>query len=324
MSDRPVWMVDTPGVDHPASDARAQVFLATSGESGFVASTGGGLAITPGDSGSVRIYPCSVVAVSRYAGHVDQSYAFRVPSAVDVPIRAASSGGSRMDAIILRVRDRVIEGIPTSEDPNDDDYWEPVVLEGVPSSTGYTEDGIAAWKQIDYPFVLVGTALVSRSSSAVSATQFMGNIIHARSDEIDPIVYQPSRRFRVGQTGSYFEDFSDPLYFDVPWWANWATFKILISGFHLAGQNSYGNLSAVTMDRALKYTNWNVDLSDGGARSTWMVAGKARIQEEYRGQTQSLRLRVSNALRDSWVTLDEKSIVVVEIRFQQATEFVGE
>lgn len=324
MSNRPVWMVDTPGVDHPASDARAQVFLSTSGASGLVASGGGGLSITPGDSGSVRIHPCSVVARSRYPGHVDQSYAFRVPSAVDVSVRAAGSGGSRMDAIILRVNDRSVEGAEVPDDPNTVDYWQPVVLEGVPSSTGYTEDGIAAWKQIDYPFVLIGTALVPRSTSAISEVQFLGRAINARTDQIEPIIYQPQRRFSHGQTGSYFEDFSDPLYFDVPEWANWATFQIFISGFHLAGSNSYGNLSATTMDRAIKYTNWNIDLTDGGARSTWMVVGKVRVQEEYRGTTQSVTLRVSNALRDSRVTLDDKSSVSVNITFQEATQFVGE
>lgn len=326
MSDRPVWMVDTPGVDHPASDARGQVFLATGGASGLVASGGGGLAITPGDSSSARVYPCSVVAKSRYPGHVDQSYAFRVPSAVDVPIRAAGSGGSRRDAIILRVHDRIIEGTEIPDDPNSVDYWEPVVLEGVPASTGYTEDGIAAWKQIDYPFALIGTALVPASSSAISDVAFLGNAINARSDIAEPIVYQPQRRFSVGHTGSYYEDFSDPLYFDVPEWATSATIQIHISGFHIAGGNSYGNLSATVFGgRALPSTNWNIDLTDGGSRSSWMVAGKVNIPEARRGETTALTLRVSNGrqVSGSTVTLDDKSSVVVNITFQEATQFVG-
>lgn len=326
MSERSVWMVDTPGVDHPAADARAQVFLATSGESGLVASGGGGLSVTPGDSGSARIHPCSVIAKSRYPGHVDQSYAFRVTSAVDVPIRAASSSGARTDAIILRVQDRSVEGADIPDDPNTVDYWFPEVLEGVPSSVRKTEDGLAAWKQIDYPFVLIGTTKVPASSSAISDATFRGTAINARSDYADPVIYQPQKRFSVGHTGSYFEDFSDPLYFDVPEWAAWVTFQIHISGLHVAGGNSYGMLSAFTMDRALKYTRWNIDLSDGGNRSSWMVVGKVYVSEKYRGETQSLKLRVSNQLKSAGatVTLDERSSVAMNISFQEATQFAGE
>src|SRR5699024_8871996 len=284
------------------------------------------LSVTPGDSGSARIHPCSVIAKSRYPGHVDQSYAFRVTSAVDVPIRAASSSGARTAAIILRVQDRSVEGADIPDDPNTVDCWYPDVLEGVPASVRGPEDGLAAWRQIDYPFVLIGTTEVPASSSAITKTTFRGTAINARSDYADPVIYQPQRRFSVGHTGSYFEDFSDPLYFDVPEWAAWVTFQIHISGLHVAGGNSYGMLSAFTMDRALKYTRWNIDLSDGGNRSSWMVVGKVYVSEKYRGKTQSLKLRVSNQLQSAGatVTLDERSSVAMNVSFQEATQFAGE
>ncbi|PXA77937.1 hypothetical protein QDX23_03540 [Auritidibacter ignavus] len=317
-----VWAISTGGVGHDPADARAMVFIGTNGESGLVASGGGDLKVTPGKSDHVRVHPCSVVARSRYPGRVDESYAFRVKRALDVKIRPASStpASGRTDAIILRVHDPVIEGstVPdTAEALQDYNYWSVDVIEGIPGSVAKTEEAISAYKKIDYPFVLIGTAVIRASQSAVDETNFLANMIMPRTYTPPPIIHKPSKRFKTTQTGSYYEDMSAPLRFDVPEWARWATFDVIIAGFHLAGNNGRGKISAYTMSRALPSSEWNMDLSDGGSRSTQFTGGRVSVSEQLRGTSQTLVLRVSNELRGSTVTIDEKSIIKISVTFHE-------
>lgn len=318
MSDRAVWALDTPGVRHAAADARALTYVATGGVSGLVASGGGGLVRTPGDSTSVRILPCSVVAVSRYPGHVNQSYSFRVPSAVDVPIRAAGSGGGRTDAVILRVRDRAVSGETIPEDPNSVDYWEPQVLEGVPSSTGYTEDGIAAWRSITYPFVLLGVVNVAANQSAINTVDVLAWPIAARKDFDQQIYNVPSASLINRQTA--FQDIGERLYFNVPPWATHAKFQATIMGARLGGVSSRGLISALSMGQTLQTTNWDIDIAPNSGsivRSTMVVTGEATISEARRGTVQDFRLRATNETSGSLFGVDSGSAVFLRVDFEE-------
>ena len=318
MSDRAVWALDTPGVRHAAADARALTYVATGGVSGLVASGGGGLVRTPGDSTKVRILPCSVVAVSRYPGHVNQSYSFRVPSAVDVQIRAAGSGGGRTDAVILRVRDRAVSGETVPEDPNSVDYWEPQVLEGVPSSTGYTEDGIAAWRSITYPFVLLGVVNVAKGQSAINTVDVLAWPIAARKDFDQQIYNVPSASLINRKTA--FQDIGERLYFNVPPWATHAKFQATIMGARLGGVSSRGLISALSMGQALQTTNWDIDIapnSGSNVRSTMVVTGEATISEARRGTVQDFRLRATNETSGSLFGVDSGSAVFLRVDFEE-------
>lgn len=318
MSDRAVWALDTPGVRHAAADARALTYVATGGVSGLVASGGGGLVRTPGDSTKVRILPCSVVAVSRYPGHVNQSYSFRVPSAVDVQIRAAGSGGGRTDAVILRVRDRAVSGETVPEDPNSVDYWEPAVLEGVPSSTGYTEDGIAAWGSINYPFVLLGTVNVAANQSAINTVDVLAWPIAARKDFDQQIYNVPSASLINRQTA--FQDIGERLYFNVPPWATHAKFQATIMGARLGGVSSRGLISALSMGQTLQTTNWDIDIAPSSGsivRSTMVVTGEANVSAARRGTVQDFRLRATNETNGSLFGVDSGSAVFLRVDFEE-------
>ena len=318
MSDRAVWALDTPGVRHAAADARALTYVATGGVSGLVASGGGGLVRTPGDSTKVRILPCSVVAVSRYPGHVNQSYSFRVPSAVDVQIRAAGSGGGRTDAVILRVRDRAVSGETVPSDPNSVDYWEPQVLEGVPSSTGYTEDGIAAWRSITYPFVLLGVVNVAKDQSAINTVDVLAWPIAARKDFDQQIYNVPSASLINRKTA--FQDIGERLYFNVPLWATHAKFQATIMGARLGGVSSRGLISALSMGQTLQTTNWDIDIAPNSGsivRSTMVVTGEATISEARRGTVQDFRLRATNETSGSLFGVDSGSAVFLRVDFEE-------
>lgn len=318
MSDRAVWALDTPGVRHAAADARALTYVATGGVSGLVASGGGGLIRTPGDSTKVRILPCSVVAVSRYPGHVNQSYSFRVPSAVDVQIRAAGSGGGRTDAVILRVRDRAVSGETVPSDPNSVDYWEPQVLEGVPSSTGYTEDGIAAWRSINYPFVLLGIVNVAANQSAINTVDVLAWPIAARKDFDQQIYNVPSASVINRQTA--FQDIGERLYFNVPPWATHAKFMATIMGARLGGVSSRGLISALSMGQTLQTTNWDIDIAPSSGsivRSTMVVTGEANISQARRGTVQDFRLRATNETNGSLFGVDSGSAVFLRVDFEE-------
>lgn len=318
MSDRAVWALDTPGVRHAAADARALTYVATGGVSGLVASGGGGLVRTPGDSTKVRILPCSVVAVSRYPGHVNQSYSFRVPSAVDVQIRAAGSGGGRTDAVILRVRDRAVSGETIPEDPNSVDYWEPQVLEGVPSSTGYTEDGIAAWGSINYPFVLLGIVNVAANQSAINTVDVLAWPIAARKDFDQQIYNVPSASLINRQTA--FQDIGERLYFNVPPWATHAKFQATIMGARLGGVSSRGLISALSMGQTLQTTNWDIDIAPSSGsivRSTMVVTGEANVSAARRGTVQDFRLRATNETNGSLFGVDSGSAVFLRVDFEE-------
>ena len=318
MSARPVLMVDTPDVDHPAALFRAQTYVLSGGVSGLVASGGGGLIRTPGDSTKVRILPCSVVAVSRYPGHVNQSYSFRVPSAVDVQIRAAGSGGGRTDAVILRVRDRAVSGETVPEDPNSVDYWEPQVLEGVPSSTGYTEDGIAAWRSITYPFVLLGVVNVAKDQSAINTVDVLAWPIAARKDFDQQIYNVPSASLINRKTA--FQDIGERLYFNVPPWATHAKFQATIMGARLGGVSSRGLISALSMGQTLQTTNWDIDIAPNSGsivRSTMVVTGEATISKARRGTVQDFRLRATNETSGSLFGVDSGSAVFLRVDFEE-------
>ena len=299
MTDRSVWAVDTPGVEHRASDVRAQIYTAHSGESGIILHGGGGLVATPGDSTKVRVLPCSVVAVSRYPGHVQQSYSFRVHQAVDVQIRpgASTPASGRTDAIILRVRDRSVEGTTVPADPNSVDYWEPQVIEGVPPTTGYTEDGIAARYGIRYPFVLIGLARVEANKSAVAEINFLANAIHPRIRQAAPQVIHFDSNSMIGRTGNVYQDLGGPVWFDVPSWATHATVTAIVSGMVLRNASSYGNLSAIVAGVGLRTpTRWDMDVASGGfTRGTYAVAGAVYLAPAKRGTPQPFQLRASNA-----------------------------
>ena len=300
MTDRSVWAVDTPGVEHKPSDVRAQIFTAHSGESGVIAHGGGGLVATPGDSTRVRVLPCSVVAVSRYPGHVQQSYSFRVHQAVDVQIRpgASTPTSGRTDAIILRVRDRSVEGTTVPADPNSVDYWEPQVIEGVPPTTGYTEDGIAARYGISYPFVLIGLARVEANKSAVAEINFLANAIGARQKMDTPQVVPFGRNQLIGRTGTVYQDLGPKVHFTVPPWATHATMTAIISGMALSGPSSQGQLNALALGGALNPpTPWDMDTSPSGGftRGTYAVGGTRPIPAARRGTVQDFQLRISNS-----------------------------
>ncbi|WBL18523.1 hypothetical protein [Citricoccus sp. NR2] len=320
MSDRAVWALDTPGVRHAAADARALTYVATGGVSGLVASGGGGLVRTPGDSTSVRILPCSVVAVSRYPGHVNQSYSFRVPSAVDVQIRAAGSGGGRTDAVILRVRDRAVSGETIPEDPNSVDYWEPQVLEGVPSSTGYTEDGIAAWRSITYPFVLLGIVNVAANQSAINTVDVLAWPIAARKDTHQQILNVVARD-HIGQNTA-FQDIGPRLYFDVPPWATHATITAIVMGAYNSGVSSSGLLSGLSMGQSLQQTNWDIDINTNAqsgiyVRSTLVVTGEVNVSAARRGTVQDFRLRATNNGTGSNFGINSGSAVHLRVDFEE-------
>ena len=324
MSDRAVWALDTPGVRHAAADARALTYVATGGVSGLVASGGGGLVRTPGDSTKVRNLPCSVVAVSRYPGHVNQSYSFRVPSAVDVQIRAAGSGGGRTDAVILRVRDLAVSGETVPEDPNSVDYWEPQVLEGVPSSTGYTEDGIAAWRSITYPFVLLGVVNVAKDQSAINTVDVLAWPIAARKDFDQQIYNVPSASLINRKTA--FQDIGERLYFNVPLWATHAKFQATIMGARLGGVSSRGLISALSMGQTLQTTNWDIDIAPSSGsivRSTMVVTGEATISEARRGTVQDFRLRATNETSGSLFGVDSGSAVFLRVDFEENINLGG-
>lgn len=323
MADRTVWAVDTPGVSHSPADVRSEVFTAHNGESGLVASGGGGLTVTPGDSTSVRILPCAVVAVSRYPQHLNEAYSFHVRSAVDVQLRPAGSQAARTDAIILRVHDHVIEGTQVGEDPDALDYWAPEVLEGVPSSTGFTEEGIAAWKNIRYPFVLIGIAEVPAGSSAVGDIDVLANVVGARKSYTTQLTNVASAS-HISRNSSY-QTIGPQVYFDVPTWATHATITATVMGAYNSGQSSRGLISGLSMGQSMRQTNWDIDInpdSQSGiyVRQTLVVSGEVNINAARRGTVQDFRLRATNEGSGSNFGVNSGSAIHLRVDFEELVD----
>ena len=318
MSNRPVWALDTPGVDHDPADARRASYTNTAGESGLIVAGGGGLVPTPGDSTKVRILPCSVVAVSRYPGHERQSYQFEVPEALDITIRPAGSAGGRTDAIILRVRDRILEGkVVPEETANDLDYWEPAVLEGVPSAVGWEEDALAAWKGIDYPFVLIGSANMPKNSSAVGNIDFLGNPIHGRSRDMPPQVVSVPSANEIGPTSGAYRNIGPELFANVPTWATRAVVTATVMGAYCRNGSSAGWISGSFAGQNLERTRWDLNVSSGYVRGTYVVAGEVAINSAKRGTVQSFRVRATNEASGSAFGVNSGSAIHLAVHFYE-------
>lgn len=317
MSDRPVWALDTPGVDHTPAGVRRANYISTDGESGLIVAGGGGLVATPGDSTKVRIKPCSVAAVSRYPGHERQTYLFDVPEALDVQLRPAGSAGGRTDAIILRVRDRILEGEVITGDPNDLDYWEPAVLEGVPSAVGWREDAIAAWKGIEYPFVLIGAVNMPKDSSAVGNIDFLGNPIGARQRSATPQVVSVASADEIGPTSGAYRSIGPDLFVDVPIWANYAVVTATVMGAYCRSRSSAGWISGSFAGNNLERTRWDLEVPSGYVRGTYVVAGKVPITSAKRGTVQPFRVRATNERSGTAFGVNSGSAIHLAVHFYE-------
>lgn len=188
MLDPTPWIVSTPGAQHSSEVARALAFSATQGATGVIGASSFRVTAQSTPNNTVAILPGVASAVSRYPGHVGQSYVLRNATTTNAAIAPTTSAGGRTDAVIARVDDvGLVSQAPA--DPTNYSYTKIEVIQGVPASLKYPSE-----LNLNYPFVLLAKITIPASTATITDAMItnLREVVNGRETSVIRTIGIPS------------------------------------------------------------------------------------------------------------------------------------
>lgn len=329
------WALDTPGVPHPASLGRMVAHDGTAGATGVIASAGGGVIQTPGKPMSVTVLPGGYVAKSTYDGDFAASYRWTLNEGIQLDIDVAPSTSARRDMVVAIVHDWIREGrviqekdkdgsiVKAGDDPLALEYIEYRVIKSVGIASTVSQKALikAARDRLNTDSPIIPLALIYQPAGSTSIDGRVEEIYETTSYRWhrDQILYPVQERQALIGPISTYRNYGQTFPYDIPDWATRMVAVIHAESIYVKNVSSSGMLSAETLGQNFNGAWWDWELGTGRtiSRNNVSLYGGIRIAQQYRGTTQTMRMKATNIKSGAEFGMDEKTQMRIELEFYE-------
>lgn len=320
------WSID--GGSHPGSLLRKALYAAVGDAEGIVGILDCKVHQLTSAGPQVEIDTGAVAMLNRYTGGAQQTY-IATASALSRMDVDPTSGASRSDLVVMRVRDPQYATVPgwTAPAAPTFQYAIPEVIKNVPPSTE-----TAAELNLGYPAVELARIDLPSSTTNITNAMIKDKRKLARPRErLDAFTHLPVQAVGSGQKllGTSFVKWPTALTraTKIPSWASEVTFEILLGGIRANTNGTWGSLRAhlgpvgggnTVTTQEVGY-DINVPAANNYDRMTIVIADTKSIPAAIRGTSQDFTLtgKMGSGVPTGSLEVDNASVISGKLFFRE-------